>query len=90
MQGIPRNVLRRRQKGEIIGFVQRYLQCSPSDASSNYEEASRHRQVATRLPEDAYKRSAVEAFARMTPKARQAFAECLRQRAPQQGMSGRT
>ncbi|MBX5493523.1 MAG: hypothetical protein IRZ14_20425 [Chloroflexi bacterium] len=74
------------RRAEYDDFVRRYEQGPPSEGYSNQEVVQRYREVAPRLPAEAYEQSAEEAFQRLSPEERRAFAEWLRQRSRQEGV----
>jgi len=75
------------RRGRAQDFVQRYEQGAPWDNISDEEAIQNYRNVAERLSPEEYESAAADAFARLSPQERQAFAEFLQQRSGSQ-MSG--
>ena len=74
------------RRQEYQDFVSRYEQGPPWAGISDQEAAGRYQQVAPHLPPEEYRRSAEEAFARLSPQERLQLGQYLRQRARQQGV----
>lgn len=65
-------------------FIQRYERGAPWDGIDDREALDHYGRVAGALPEDEYRRSAEEAFARFSPDERRQYGELLRQQARRQ------
>lgn len=74
------------QRDDAQNFVDRYHQGAPYQSISNQEALSRYQQVAPQLPPQQYQMSAEEAFSRMSPQERQAFAQYMQQQAQAQNI----
>lgn len=75
-----------REREEYQDFVNRYDRGAPYDGIRGDEALQRYNQIAPQLPPEEYELSAEEAFARMSPRERQQFAQLLSQQARQQGV----
>ena len=73
------------RREEYREFTDRYDRGAPYDSISDEEAVRRYREVARNLPEDEYRLSAREAFARMSPEERMEFGRMLRDESQQRG-----
>jgi len=76
-----------RQQQEFQDFIGRYEQGPPWAGVSDQEAVSRYQQVAPYVTPEVYQQSAQEAFARMSPQERAAFAQYLQQQARSQNVA---
>jgi hypothetical protein len=74
-----------RRQDEYRDFVGRYEKGAPYDRISDEEAASRYKETTSNMSDDEYRRSAREAFERMSPQERMEFGRLLQQQAREKG-----
>ena len=75
------------KKSKLEDFIGRYQQGSPHEGVSDDEALQHYQQVAPQLSDGQYQESAEASFARLSPEERQQFAQFMKSRAQQQGIT---
>jgi hypothetical protein len=75
------------KRSEYDDFIGRYQQGLPYDGFDDDEAVQRYEEVAPRLSDEDYEESAEKAFSQLSPDERREFAQYMRQRAHQQGIT---
>jgi hypothetical protein len=75
------------KRSQYDDFIGRYEQGSPYDGIQDDEAVERYREIAPNLSDDDYRDSAESAFSRLSPQERREFAQYMRQRAHNQGIT---
>jgi len=82
------NILGNPQKrSQYDDFIGRYQQGSPYDGINDDEAVERYEEITPRLSDQDYEESAEKAFSQLSPQERREFAQYMRQRARQRGIT---
>ena len=74
-------------RSQYDDFIGRYQQGSPYDGINDDEAVERYEEITPRLSDQDYEESAEKAFSQLSPEERREFAQYMRQRAQQRGIT---